>query len=79
MRAGLRARLEKLQRLQEEGRLQTAVIWLGLDGEPETPVEGLPQGRGLSCCPARRAPPKSGQSESASAGRRMGRGNYDAA
>ena len=50
--------MEKLQRLQEEGRLQTAVIWLGLDGEPETPVEGLPPGTRVVVLPRKARTPE---------------------
>lgn len=48
MRAGLLNRLRRLEQRQEEEQGTTGiVIWLDEDGEPDVPVEAIPNNRRL--------------------------------
>ena len=43
MKSRTLTRLAKLEAMHAEGRLRRAVVWIGPDGEPETPLADLPE------------------------------------
>jgi hypothetical protein len=55
LKAGLLLRIAQLEGADEAGRLTAQVVWLGLDGDPEIPLDALDSDRPVIYLP-RKAP-----------------------